>query len=254
MQVDLNADVGEGYTTDAALIGLVSSANIACGWHAGGPMAMRDCVGHAVRHGAAIGAHPSFYDRENFGRSRMDVAPDEVYADMLYQIGALAAVAHVQGGRISHVKPHGALYNQAAVDDALAEAIASAIRDVDAGILLYGLAGSRMIEIAQRQGLQTIEEVFADRGYRADGSLVPRQQPGAMIDDEEAMLDRTLTMIRDGRVRAIDGAWVPIQAQTICLHGDGEHAVPFAQRLRAAIEAEGIVIQPPTPQIDASHP
>jgi UPF0271 protein len=243
MQIDLNADLGEGCGSDEALLDLVSSANIACGWHAGGATAMRDCVRWAVQKGVAIGAHPSFHDPENFGRKEMDLPPDEIYAGVLYQLGALAAIAKAEGGRIAHVKPHGALYNQAARTPEIADAIAAAVRDFDPSLLVFGLANSGLIDAARRAGLVAIEEVFADRGYRADGSLVPRKEPGALLDDEDAVLERTLSMVRDQRVQAVSGDWVPLNAQTICLHGDGEHALAFARRIRGALADAGIGVR-----------
>ncbi|HLX03559.1 MAG TPA: 5-oxoprolinase subunit PxpA [Trinickia sp.] len=244
MEIDLNADLGEGCGFDEALLDFVSSANIACGWHAGGANAMRDCVRWAVEKGVAIGAHPSFNDPENFGRKEMDLPAGDIYAGVLYQLGALSAIAQAEGGRIVHVKPHGALYNQAARDPGIADAIVSAVHDFDPSVAVFGLANSSFVDAARRAGLVAVEEVFADRGYRSDGSLVPRSQPGAMIDDEDEMLERTLTMVRDRKVKAIDGKWVPLNAQTICLHGDGPHALAFARRIRDALEANGIEVHP----------
>jgi len=241
--IDLNADLGEGCGTDEALLDLVSSANIACGWHAGGALAMRECVRWAVDKGVSIGAHPSFNDPENFGRKEMKLPTEDIYAGMLYQLGALSAIAQAEGGRIAHVKPHGALYNQAARDTQIADAIVSAVHDFDPSVAVFALAGSTLVKAARDAGLVAVEEVFADRGYRADGSLVPRDEPGALLDDEDAVLARTLTMIRERRVQAVDGTWMPLNAQTICLHGDGPHALAFAQRIRAALDAAHIGVQ-----------
>ena len=227
MQIDLNADLGEGGDADEALLGLVSSANIACGWHAGGANAMRDCVRLAVQRGVAIGAHPSFHDPANFGRKEMQLPPDDIYAGILYQLGALSAIAQAEGGRVAHLKAHGALYNQAARDPAIAETIISAVHDFDPSMAVFGLANSRFIGVA-------------DRGYRADCSLVPRTEPGALFDDEEQMLDHALSMVRDKRVRAVTGGWVSLDVRTLCLHGDGPHALAFAQKLRGTLEANGI--------------
>lgn len=243
MEIDLNADLGEGCTTDEALLDLVSSANIACGWHAGGASAMRDCARWAVARGVSIGAHPSFLDRENFGRVEMELAPDEVHAGMLYQLGALSAIVHDAGGRVAHVKPHGALYNQAARDPVLADAIVRAVQTFDASLTIFGLAGGELIAAARRAGLGVVEEAFADRGYRADGSLVPRNTPGAMIQDEDAMIERILVMIEEKRVQTVDGSWCPVNAQTFCLHGDGPHALAFARRIRATLEARHIDVR-----------
>lgn len=241
--VDLNADLGEGCASDSELLTLVSSANIACGFHAGDAQTMLTCVREALKNGVAVGAHPGFPDRENFGRTAMQLPPETVYAQTLYQIGALATIVQAEGGRMRHVKPHGMLYNQAAKDAVLADAIARAVHACDPDLILVGLAGSELIRAGQRLGLATREEVFADRGYQADGSLVPRSQPGALIEDEEQALAQTLMMISEGRVQSIDGSWASVNAQTVCLHGDGEHALAFARRLRSAFEAGSISIR-----------
>jgi len=243
MQIDLNADLGEGAGSDEALLGLVSSANIACGWHAGDARTMRQCVRWAIEHGVAIGAHPSFPDRENFGRSTMHLPPDEIVANVLYQVGALAAIAKAEGGKLSHVKAHGQLYNQAVKEPELADALCEAVRRFDPSLRFFGLAGSGMIDAARRAGLTPVEEVFADRGYMPDGSLVPRSQPGALIEDEEQSLAQTLSLVRDRKVTAIDGSIVPVNAQTVCLHGDGAHALAFARRIRERLEQEGIAVR-----------
>lgn len=242
MMIDLNADVGEGCESDAELLTLVSSANIACGFHAGDAQTMLTCVRDALKNGVAIGAHPSFPDRENFGRTAMQLPPESVYAQTLYQIGALAAVVKAEGGALRHVKPHGMLYNQAAQDSALADAIAKAVHAFDPTLILVGLAGSELIRAAVRYHLPSREEVFADRGYRADGSLVPRSLPGALIENESQALAQTLEMVQRARVQSIDGQWAQVNAQTVCLHGDGEHALAFARRLRAAFEALKIAV------------
>ena len=230
MKIDLNADLGEGCASDAELLTLVSSANIACGFHAGDAQTMQACVREAIKNGVAIGAHPSFPDRENFGRSAMQLPPETVYAQTLYQIGALATIARAQGGVMRHVKPHGMLYNQAAKEAQLADAIARAVYACDPALILVGLAGSELIRAGKQYGLTTREEVFADRGYQADGSLVPRSQPGALIENEEQALAQTLEMVQHGRVKSITGEWATVTAQTVCLHGDGEHALAFARR------------------------
>lgn len=243
MQIDLNADLGEGCGSDEALLALISSANIACGWHAGDAATMLQTVQWALAKGVAIGAHPSYPDRENFGRTEMRRDPRDIYADVLYQIGALAAIVKAQGGRLAHVKAHGALYNQAARNRAQAQAIVDAVRDFDPQLVFFGLAGSVMIEVAREAGLAVKEEVFADRGYNPDGSLVRRGTPGALLDDDEAVLAQTLSMVRERKVRAIDGQWIPIQADTVCLHGDGPHALAFAQRIRDRLREEGIAVR-----------
>ena len=242
MNIDLNADLGEGCASDGELLTLVSSANIACGFHAGDAQTMLTSVREALKNGVAIGAHPSFPDRENFGRTAMTLPVETVYAQTLYQIGALAAIARAEGGVMRHVKPHGMLYNQAAKDPQLADAIAKAVYACDPALILVGLAGSELVRAGERYGLVTRQEVFADRGYQADGSLVPRTQPGALIDDEDQALAQTLGMVETGRVKSITGEWTSVVAQTVCIHGDGEHALAFARRLRSAFEARRITI------------
>ncbi|WP_320709088.1 5-oxoprolinase subunit PxpA [Enterobacter sp. 302C9] len=242
VKIDLNADLGEGSRADAKLMTLVTSVNIACGFHAGDAQTMLESVRNAIKNGVAIGAHPSFPDRENFGRTAMDLPPETVYAQVLYQIGALEAMVRAQNGMMRHVKPHGMLYNQAAKDADLADAIARAVRDGSPQLILVGLAGSELIRAGQRLGLTTRQEVFADRGYLPDGSLVPRTQAGALITDEGKALAQTLEMVRAGRVIAVDGTPANVQADTVCLHGDGEHALQFARRLRAAFSEEGILV------------
>lgn len=243
VKIDLNADLGEGGQADAELMTLVSSVNIACGFHAGDAQTMLESVCNAIKHGVAIGAHPSFPDRENFGRTAMVLPPETVYAQTLYQTGALDAIVRAQHGVLRHVKPHGMLYNMAAQDPALADAIARAVRDHNPQLILVGLAGSELIRAGQRLGLVTRQEVFADRGYQQDGSLVPRGQPGALITDDTQALAQTLDMVRTGRVKTINGTQTNVQAETVCLHGDGEHALLFARRLRAAFAEQGILVR-----------
>lgn len=242
MKIDLNADLGEGCASDAELLTLVSSANIACGFHAGDAQTMLASVREALKNGVAIGAHPGFPDRENFGRTAMTLPPETVYAQTLYQVGALAAIAKAEGGVLRHVKPHGMLYNQAANDPQLADAIAKAVCACSPALILVGLAGSELIRAGEHYGLMTRQEVFADRGYQADGTLVPRSQPGALIKDEEQSLAQTLGMVEQGRVMSITGEWARVDAQTVCIHGDGEHALAFARRLRDAFTARNITI------------
>ncbi|ORM81117.1 lactam utilization protein LamB [Pantoea deleyi] len=240
MKIDLNADLGEGCASDQALLQRVSSANIACGFHAGDAQTMLQSVRWAQAAGVAIGAHPAFPDRENFGRRAMQLPQDTVYAQMIYQIGALKALAESEGARLVHVKPHGMLYNQAAADPVLADAIARAIHAVDSQLILVGLASSESIRAGAHYGLRTREEVFADRGYLCSGALVPRSEPGALIEDEQQAIDQTLTMVQQGRVKSITGEWVAVKAQTVCLHGDGAHALQFAQRLCEAFARQQI--------------
>lgn len=242
MVVDLNADLGEGCGNDEALLQLVSSANIACGFHAGDAQTMQQSVRRALKYGVAIGAHPSFPDRENFGRTAMQLPAETVYAQVVYQLGALATITRAEGGHMVHVKPHGMLYNQAATDAVLADAIARAVHAVDPALRLVGLAGSELIRAGERLGLQTRQEVFADRRYQNNGSLVPRTQPDAMIESDELAVDQTLSMIQQQKVLSREGVWVPVNAETVCLHGDGEHALTFARRLRYAFAEQDIQI------------
>lgn len=242
MKVDLNADLGEGAGNDLALLQLVSSANIACGFHAGDAQTMLQSVRWALEYGVAIGAHPSFPDRENFGRTAMQLPPETVYAQVVYQIGALKALAESEGGRLVHVKPHGMLYNQAAVDTLLAQAIAKAVKAVDPALVLVGLANSELIRAGEHYGLATRQEVFADRGYQPDGSLIPRGQPGALVDSDRQAISQTLAMIQQGQVQSLSGEWVKVQADTVCLHGDGAHVLDFARQLRQAFSQQHIAV------------
>lgn len=230
--VDLNADVGEGQANDAALFAIVTSANIACGWHAGDEATMRKTVRAAVRCGVAIGAHPSYPDREHFGRMPLERSPRDVYADVMTQLRALAAIVSEEGGALRHVKAHGALYNAASRERALADAIADAVRDFDASLSVVGLAGGSLIEAARAAGLQAIAEGFADRRYLHNGMLVPRDRPGAFVTDATEALEQTLELIENN-------------AQTICVHGDNPRALVFAKALRAGLTARGIRIAAP---------
>jgi UPF0271 protein len=248
--VDLNADLGESFGAwqmgaDAELLPLISSANVACGFHAGDPRVMARIVALAKRHGVRVGAHPGYPDLVGFGRRAMACTPDEITADLLYQIGALAAFCRAEGVPLHHVKPHGALYNQAAVDEAVAAAVAEAVRRFDPGLILYALPGSALQRAGEERGLTVHCEVFADRGYRADGTLVPRSAPGALLSNEEAAEEQVVMMVLHGKVRAVTGELVPVWADTICLHGDGPHAVAFARRIRARLEADGVRIGAP---------
>jgi len=250
MQIDLNGDVGESFGAyeighDAALIPILTSANIACGFHAGDPGVMRATVALAREHGTAIGAHPGFPDLVGFGRRELKATPREVEDLVAYQIGALAAIAAAQGVPLAHVKPHGALYNMAARDVDLAEAIARAIASIDSSLKLFGLPGSKSLEAAQRRNVQAVSEAFADRAYRRDGSLVPRHEPGAVIDDEAIVVSRALAIARERMVIAADGTRVPLDVQTICVHGDTPRAAVLASRIRNALSEAGIQIRAP---------
>jgi UPF0271 protein len=246
--IDLNCDMGESFGAwtmgqDEALLDLVTSANIACGFHAGDPPTMLRTARMAAAKGVALGAHPSLPDLQGFGRRTMAITPEEARGLILYQVGALDACARAAGTRLHHVKPHGALYNMAARDRALADAIAGAVRDFDPSLILMGLSGSHSIKAGRDAGLKCASEVFADRGYEADGSLSPRGEPGAMITDEAVATSRVLRMVLEGVVQCRTGADVAIQADTVCIHGDQPGALVFARRLRGALEAAGIEVR-----------
>jgi len=235
VKIDLNCDVGEGCSNDAELMALVTSANIACGYHAGDVDTMRATVEKALENGVAIGAHPGYADREGFGRHQMVLPAAEVQKIVTEQITQLSEIAAAEGGCLSHVKPHGALYNQAADDPGLAAAIASAIRSVDQDLILFGLSGSALIDAGRQAGLRTAAEVFADRTYRSDGRLTPRNDVRAVILDTPTAVMQALQMLMEHRVTANDGTTVPITADTICIHGDGKNAVRFAVAIRQAL-------------------
>jgi UPF0271 protein len=243
-ELDFNCDLGEGCGDDAAIVPLLSSANIACGAHAGDAATMNDTVALCVRHGVAIGAHPSLPDREGFGRRLLPVTPDQAYALTLDQARALAAIAAAQGARVTLLKPHGALYNLAARDRAIADAIAAATRDFDAGVRLVGLSGSALTDAGAAAGLAVAHEAFAERRYEADGTLTPRTHADAVIDDVDGALAQVRGLLRDGVVVARTGERVPVRMDTLCLHGDRPDAAGFARALRAALEAEGVRIRP----------
>jgi UPF0271 protein len=247
VKVDLNSDLGESFGVytlgmDGQILGTISSCNIACGFHAGDPEVMEQTVALAMKNKVAMGAHPGLPDLAGFGRRNLAVTPREVYTMMVYQIGALAAFVRAAGGRLQHVKPHGALYNMAAADEELAAAAAEAVYKAGPELIFFGLAGSWMIKKAERLGLRTAQEVFADRTYRKDGTLTPRRQPGAMITDEDAAIAQVLEMVRNGTVTTPGGERVAIKADTICVHGDGERALLFTRRIREALTAEGVTI------------
>ena len=244
VHIDLNADVGEGAPDDDALMEVVTSVSVACGAHAGDAETMRRILSSARRHGVAVGAHPGFADREGFGRRTVHATPGEVEALIVAQLTTLADIAASLGVQLQHVKPHGALYNAAAQDAALADAIARATAAVDAGLTLVGLAGSALLEAGNRAGLHTVSEAFADRAYRADGSLLPRSEPGAVLDDPNLVIARAVAMVCNRIVIAVDGARVPLQADTICVHGDTPGAAELARQIRDALEAAGVALAP----------
>lgn len=241
--IDLNCDLGEGLGDDTVLMPLVTSANVAAGFHAGDPGTIRATVALAARHGVAVGAHPSLPDRDGFGRRALPVTPVAAYDLVMYQAGAVAAFARAAGTRLHHVKAHGALYNMAAHDAALAESLARAAREL--GVILYAQAGTAMTAAAAALGVPAIAEVFADRTYQADGTLTPRGHPGAVITDVAAAVGQAVRMVEERLVRSLDGTDVPVAPGTICLHGDQPGAADFAVALRAAFAARGIVLRAP---------
>ncbi len=246
--IDLNCDMGESFGAwkmgaDAEVMPYVSSANIACGFHAGDPATIRQTVQLAVEHGVAIGAHPSLPDLQGFGRRTMKISPQEMYDLVLYQAGAVEAFARAAGAKLHHVKCHGALYNMAAVDEGLSEAMARAAKDL--GVMLYVLSNSKNYDIAKKAGVPVAGEVFADRGYSDDGTLAPRNAPGGLIEDAAASVRQALAMIEQGVVTSLGGRRVPVAADTMCLHGDQPGAVAFAKALRAALRERGIEVRAP---------
>ncbi len=246
--IDLNGDVGEGYgawapPVDEELVPLVSSANVACGFHASDPGLMRRTVRLAKRHGVAVGAHPSFPDRVGFGRRMLAATPQEIEDDVVYQVGALLGCCRAEGVPLVHVKPHGALYGAAARDPAVARAIVAAVRAVDPSLWLVALAGSVLAREARAAGLACVEEAFADRGYARDGTLLPRGAPGALVTDPAAVAERVSRIAREGVVSAADGADLAVAAGTVCVHGDTPGAVAVARAIRARLEREGVAVR-----------
>lgn len=248
MTIDLNSDLGESYGAwrmgdDAAMLDLVSSANVACGFHAGDPAGILTTLRAAAARGVAIGAHVAYPDLAGFGRRAMDIASADLRAAVIFQIGALQGLATAAGTRVRYVKPHGALYNTIAHDARQAQDVIAAVRAIDPTLALVVLAGSPLAGWARDAGLRTVAEAFADRGYRADGSLVPRNQPGAVLHDPEAVAERMLRLAREGTVVADDGSTVRVDAESICVHGDSPGAVALARRVRERLEAEGIAVR-----------
>jgi UPF0271 protein len=241
--IDLNCDLGEGAGHDAELMPLITSANIACDGHAGDAGTMGEAVGLAARHGVAIGAHPGFEDRKNFGRSEVRLASGEVFVLVTRQVRALADIARAGGQTLAHVKPHGGLYNLAARERRVADEIAQAVWEADPRLVLVGLAGSELLAAGRARGLAVASEAFADRAYAPGGTLVPRSQPGAVIAEAAVASAQGLRLAREGRVRAADGSDVAVRADTLCLHGDGPEAVALARRLREDLAAAGIVLR-----------
>lgn len=248
MRIDLNCDLGESFGNytlgmDAEVIPYVSSVNVACGYHAGDPCVMEKTIRLAAEAGVGIGAHPGLPDLMGFGRRMMKISPAEARAYMLYQLGALGAFCKAKGVKMAHVKPHGALYNMAAKDAALAEAVVGAIRDYDDSLILLALANSEMTKAAEKMGLAYANEVFADRAYEPDGTLVARTKQGAMIEDEDQAIARVVRMVKEGKVTAIDGSEVVIQADSVCVHGDGAKALLFVKKIREALLQENIDVK-----------
>ena len=249
-KIDLNCDMGESFGAwtmgaDAEIMPLITSANIACGFHAGDPATLRRTVRLAIDHGVALGAHPSLPDLQGFGRRAMKITPEEMYDLVLYQAGALAAFARAAGAKLHHVKCHGALYNMAANDEGLSTAMAHAVKDLGGEVMLYALSNSLMMDVARKQGLRVAGEVFADRSYQDDGTLTPRGRPGAMIEDEAKAVAQALAMIEAGHVTAQSGKRVPVAPDTLCLHGDQPGAVAFARALRASFKQRRIELAAP---------
>jgi UPF0271 protein len=249
--IDLNCDMGEAFgnyamPNDEILLDHITSANIACGFHAGDPEVMQHTVAMAIKKGVAIGAHPGLPDLQGFGRREMKITANEAYQMTMYQIGALYGFVKAAGGKLHHVKAHGALYNMAAKDAALAKAIVQAVHDFDSTLILYGLAGSEMIEAAKKIGIITASEVFADRTYQGDGSLTPRSQSNALIIEEHQSIAQVLQMVKHQQVQSVSGKNIPLKAETLCLHGDGVHAVEFAKMINEKLKAEGITIKAPS--------
>lgn len=248
--IDLNCDMGESFGAwkmgaDAEVMPFITSANIACGFHAGDPATIRSTVRLAADKGVAIGAHPSLPDLMGFGRRAMRISPQELYDLVIYQAGAVEAFARAAGARLHHLKCHGALYNMAATDDALSDAMVRAVRDLGPNVMLYALSRSKTHEIAEKTALPVAGEVFADRGYADDGTLAPRDRPGGLIVDAAASVKQALAMIEEGYVTSLSGKRVPVQADTLCLHGDQPGAVAFAQALRNAFAERGIKVAAP---------
>ncbi|MCE5228159.1 LamB/YcsF family protein [bacterium] len=248
LRIDLNSDAGEGFGAwklgcDEDAMPFITSANVACGFHASDPLTMIRTVRLAKAHGVAVGAHPGFHDLVGFGRRAMAASLEEIRADVIYQVGALWGVCRSEGVRMQHVKPHGALYNLAAEDVSVATAIADAIKSVDPELVMVCLANSKMVDGAMNAGLRFVEEAFADRAYTADGTLVSRRVAGAVLEDIDMIAERVWSMIHDGSIASLDGAIVPINAQTICVHGDTPGAVEMIRAIRSRIKAGGVELK-----------
>ncbi len=249
MRLDLNADVGESYGAwtlgnDAAVLNVVTSANVACGFHAGDPLTLRRTCRYAAERGVVVGAQVAYRDLVGFGRRFMDVPPDELAADVIYQLGALSATAQVEGTRVVYVKPHGALYNAVVHHEGQARAVIDAVVAVDRSLPVLGLPGSLVLELAADAGLRPVTEAFADRAYTPEGRLVPRTEPGAVLRDPAMVAARVVRLAREGVVTAVDGTDVEVRAESVCIHGDTPGAVVMARAVRAALEEAGVEIRP----------
>jgi 5-oxoprolinase (ATP-hydrolysing) subunit A len=248
MTVDLNSDLGEGFGVwrlgdDEALLGIVTSANVACGFHAGDPSIMRAVAAGAVAHDVAVGAQVSYRDLAGFGRRRMDIAPDELTNDVLYQLGALDGFCRVAGTRVRYVKPHGALYNTCVDDNAQAQAVVRAVQEYDDALAILGLPGSALLRHAEQAGLRSVSEGFADRGYTPDGHLVPRSDPGALVTDVDAVVARSVRLATAGEVVAVDGSVLKMEVSSLCIHGDTPGGVTLARQVRGALAAAGVDVR-----------
>jgi 5-oxoprolinase (ATP-hydrolysing) subunit A len=242
LSIDLNCDMGEGFNNDESVMPFISSVNIACGYHAGNEETMMRTVELAIKNNIAIGAHPSYHDKENFGRTNIHLSPEMIYDIVSKQISLLNNIVKKSGTKLHHVKPHGALYNMAAKDIVIAAAICKAIKDFDEHLILYGLSGSELINAANEIGLKNCSEVFADRTYQNDGSLTPRNEKNALIDDINKSTEQVLQMVKYGSVISVSGKKISLIAETICIHGDGKHAVQFAKNIHSILTRNGIAI------------
>jgi UPF0271 protein len=245
--IDLNCDMGESFGaykmgTDEEILNYITSANIACGFHAGDPTTMRKTVTMALERNVGIGVHPGLPDLVGFGRRTMDISPQEAYDLIVYQIGAVYAFTKAEGGKLQHVKPHGALYNMAAKSPSLSEAIAEAIYKVDPELILFGLAGGELVKAGKKIGLRSASEVFSDRTYQEDGSLTSRREENALIHDQEVAVNQVIRIVKEGKVKSLQGVDVSIQAHTVCIHGDGQNALQFAKYISTSLQNAGITI------------
>ncbi|MDP9651580.1 LamB/YcsF family protein [Paraburkholderia caledonica] len=248
--IDFNSDMGESFGVyrlgaDREVLRHVTSANIACGFHAGDPRTISATVRAAVEANVAIGAHPGYHDLQGFGRRAIQMSADEIYDITVYQIGAVQAFSQASGARLAHVKAHGALYNVAARNHGVAAALCAAVRDVDSSLIFYGLSRSKLVDAANEAGLRCAQEVFADRTYQGDGSLTPRSDPRALITDVNVAVEQVMTMLESRRVRSLNGVWVDVQPDTLCIHGDQPGAAAFAEAVSGALKAAGVTIEAP---------